>query len=101
MAEIVNKGQCRGAVAPAEVAVATYAAILFVQLLPERDCVGRRSRRARQRNRLRDTLLVREVGREGRNEVREISDVLIGEIGPGGHRRIGHASPDDVDEILM
>src|SRR5262249_59928100 len=34
-------------------------------------------------------------------EVRDVRDVLVGEVRPGWHRRVGHAAPDDVDEVLV
>jgi hypothetical protein len=74
---------------------------LFVQLPAELDRLRRRVRRAREGNRLRDNLGVGEIGGEALDEVREIRYFLVGEIGPGGHRRVGHAAPDDVDDVLM
>ena len=78
-----------------------YAAGLFVELLPELDGLLRGFRRARERNGLGGILGVGEVGGEGRDEVGEIRHFLVGEVGPGGHRGVGHAAPDDVDEVLM
>src|SRR5205814_723796 len=34
-------------------------------------------------------------------EVGEIRYFLLGEVGPGGHRGIRHAAPDDVDQVLV
>src|SRR5512145_2977536 len=81
--------------------MAPYATGLFVELLPELGGLRRGSRRARELHGLWNVLGVREIGGEGRNEVGEIRHFLIGEGWPGGHRRVGHAAPDDVDEVLM
>ena len=101
MVPVVHQGWSRRSVAPAERAVALDAAGVHVELLPELDRLLRGSRRARERHRLGDFFLVREVGGERRNEVREIRHFLVGECGPGGHRGVRHAAPDDVDEVLM
>ena len=101
MAPVVHQGWSRRSVAPTERAVALDAAGLLVELLPELDGLLRGGRRARERHGLGDILGVREVGGEGRDEVGEIRHFLVGEGGPGGHRRVGHAAPDDVDEVLM
>ena len=99
--EVVHQRWSRRSVAPTEVTVALQAAGLHVELLPELDRLLRGGRRARELQGLGDTLRVREVGREGRNEVGEIRHFLVGQVGPGGHRGVGHAAPDDVDEVLM
>ena len=83
------------------VAVALDAADLLVELLPELDGLVRGGRRARKLHGLGDILGAREVGGEGLNEVGEIRHFLVGQVGPGGHRGVGHAAPDDVDEVLM
>ena len=101
MAPVVHQGWRRRSVAPTERAVALDAAGLLVELLPELDGLLRGCRRARERHGLGDILGVREVGGEGRDEVGEIRHFLVGEVGPGGHRRVRHAAPDDVDEVLV
>ena len=101
MAPVVLQRWSRRSVAPTERAVALDAAGLFVELLPELDGLFRGVRRARERHGLGDVLGVREVGGEGRDEVGEIRHFLVGEGGPGGHRGVRHAAPDDVDEVLM
>ena len=101
MAPVVHQRWSRRSVAPTERAVALHAAGLLVELLPELDGLFRGARRARELHGLGDILGVREVGGEGRNEVGEIRHFLVGEVGPGGHRGVGHAAPDDVDEVLM
>ena len=99
--QVVRQRWSRRSVAPTEVTVALQAAGLRVELLPELNRLLRGSRRARERQWLGDTLGVREVRGESRNEVGEIRHFLVGQVGPGGHRGVGHAEPDDVDEILM
>ena len=101
MLPVVHQGWSRRSVAATEVAVALYAAGVHVELLPELDRLFRGFRRARQLHGLGHLLLVREVGGERRNEVGEIRHFLVGEGWPGGHRRVRHAAPDDVDEVLM
>ena len=101
IAPVVHQGWSRRSVAPTDRPVTLHAAVLLVELLPERDGFVRAGRRARERHGLGDILGVREVGREGCNEVGEIRHFLVGEGRPGGHRGVGHATPDDVDEVLM
>ena len=101
IAPVVLQRRRRRSVAPAERAVALDAAGVDVELLPELDGLVRGARRARERNGLGNILGVREVGREGRDEVGEVRYFLVGEIWPGRHRRVGHAAPDDVDEVLV
>src|SRR5262249_44412373 len=84
-----------------EVAVATDAAVVDVQLLSELDRLLRAVRRARELKRFGDILLVGELRGEGRNEVREIRYFLFRQDRPGRHRRIRHAMPADVYEVLM
>ncbi len=99
--QVVCQRWSRRSVSAPEVTVALYAADLHVELLAELNRLLRGSRRAWKLHRLGDKLRVREVRGEGRKEVREIRNFLIGQIGPGGHRGVGHAAPDDVDKILM
>ena len=101
MAPVVLQRWRRGSVAPAEIAVALDAAAVDVELLPQLDGLVRGSWRARQRNGLWNILGLGEVGGERRQEISKIGYVLVGEGGPGGHRRVRHAAPDDVHEVLM
>ena len=101
IARVVFQRWRRRAVAPAERAVALDAAAVHVELLPELDGLIRGARRARERHGLRDVLGFREFRGEGREEVGDVRHFLVGEVGPGGHRRIRHAAPDDVHEVLM
>src|SRR5688572_23391558 len=94
LAEVVRQRRGRRAVAPTEVAVALQSAGFLVELLAERDGLVRGARRAREFHWLRDSLGVREVGGESRNEVGEIRHLLVGQIGPCRHRGVGHAEPD-------
>ena len=79
MAPVVLQRWSRRSVAATERAVALDAAGLLVELLPELDGLLRGRRRARELDWLGNLLGVREVGREGRDEVGEIRDVLVGE----------------------
>ena len=101
VAQVVNQGWRRRSVAAAEIAVALQAAVVLVELLPERNGLACGGRRARKLEGLRHTLGDREIGREGLRVVGEIRHFLVGQVGPGRHRRVGHAAPDDVDEVLM
>ena len=74
---------------------------LFVQRFPQLDRLCRGCRGARERHGLGGTFRVGEVRGEGRHIVGEIGDILVGEVGPRRHRRVGHPAPDDVDEVLM
>ena len=101
MLEVVHQRSSRRSVAATERAVALDAAGLDVELLPELDRLIRNLRRARERHGLRDAFGVREVGRESLDEVGDVRHFLVGERWPGGHRGVGHAAPDDVDEVLV
>ena len=101
LAEVVRQRRRRRSVAQTEVAVALQAAGLLVQLLPELDGLCRGCRPARKLHGLGGPFGVREVGREGGQEVGEIRHFLVGQVRPGGHRGVRHAAPDDVDEVLM
>ena len=68
---------------------------------PARSLLDDELGRARERHRLGHVLRVGELGRERRDEVGEVRHFLVREIGPGRHRRVGHAALDDVDEVLM
>ena len=100
LAPVVLQGRGRRPVAPAERAVALHAAGLLVELLPELDGFLRRSG-ALGSGTGAGLFRVGEVGGEGLDEVREIRDFLVGEVGPGRHRRVRHAALDDVDNVLM
>ena len=84
LAEVVHQRWSRRSVAAAEVAVALHAAGLLVELLPELDGLVRGGRRARELHGLGDTLGVREVGREGLDEVGEIRHFLSDRLGQAG-----------------
>ena len=101
LTKVVDQGWRRRSIAAAERAVAFDAAGFHVEFLPELDGFVRDVRRARERDGLRDTLGLREVGGKGLDEVREVRHVLVGEAWPGGHRGVRHAALDDIHEILM
>ena len=101
MVEIVLQRRRRRSVSASERPVAAGAPGVLVQLLPLRDGLGRHARRARKLDRLRDLPAVGEIRREGLDVVRQVRDVVVGEVGPGRHRGVGHAAADDVDEVRV
>ena len=99
--QLVDERLSRRSVAPTKRPVALHAAVLHVELLSQLDRLCRGCRGARERYGLGDTFHVGEVGGEGRQVVGEIGHLLVGQCGPRRHRGVGHAAPDDVDEVLM
>ena len=99
--QLVDERLSRRSVAPTKRPVALYAAVLHVELLPQLDRLCRSCRGARERHGLGGSFHVGEARGEGRQVVGEIRHLLVGQRGPRGHRGVGHAAPDDVDEVLM
>ena len=81
--------------------MALQAAVLLVGLLPEFNGLARGCRPAWKFHGLGDTLGDREIGGEGLEVVGEIRHFRIRQGGPPRHRGVGHATPDDGDEVLM
>ena len=101
MVPVVFQSWSRRTIATTEGAVTLDAAGVHEKLLASLNRFLRGFRRARKLNGLGHPLRVGELGREGRQEIGDIRYFLVGKIRPGWHGGVGHAAPDDVDQILM
>ena len=101
MAPVVLQRRSRRSVAPAERAVALDAAVVRVELLPQLDGLFRRRRCARELDRLGDILGFANSGEKVVTKYARSDTSWSVSVGPGGHRGVGHAAPDDVDEVLV